>query len=88
MVGDHSGMAQAKQTAYAGHVPGIFTQLSPQKHFVFWFRSGMSVSWAALVKAGGVLHQGTGTATGPWEASNKNVWHLLTHLTTKLQFSK
>lgn len=50
---------------YAGHVLGIFTQLSPAEtfeHFVFQFRSGISVSWAALVKAGGILHQGTGTA--------------------------
>lgn len=75
---------------YAGHVLGIFTQLSPAetfRHFVFQFRFGKSVSWAALAKAGGILHQGVGTATGPWEASNKKVWHLLTYLTTKLQSS-
>lgn len=75
-VGDHSGMAQA-QRCMPSIVLGIFTQLSPaetSEHFVFQFRSGISVSWA-----GGILHQGTGTAAAPWEASNKKVWHVLAY---------
>jgi len=41
---------------YAGHVLAIFTQLSPEeKHFVFRFRCGMNVSWAALVRLGEFL---------------------------------
>lgn len=59
---------------HAGHVLGIFTQLSLEEtfeHFVFQFRSGMNASRAALVKAGAILHQGMGIATGPWEASNR-----------------